>query len=102
MADQEREPTDNFHTRLKVQTAYPDGFKDHREGFHKEQYFFNNQNEPRNTERSGFVPLNNRVAPPKPKAGTKQISPKPNKSKADLDLEAANKKDIKNRRIKNQ
>ena len=97
MDEQEREPTDNFTTRLKVQTAYPDGFRDHREGFHKEQYFFNNQNEPRNTQRSGFVPLNSVVKPPQPKGGTKQVT-----RNLDIDpaIEAANNKDLKKRNLK--
>ena len=94
MDDQEREPTDNFNTRLKVQTAYPDGFRDHREGFHKEQYFFNNQNEPRNTERSGFVPLNNTVRRPKPTEPPKR---KQTTDKEDAALKKAAKQDLTNR-----
>lgn len=89
MADQ-YEPYENFHTRLKVQTAYPDGVKDHREGFQQREYFKNNQNEPQDTEPTGFAPMKGVVKAPR------------KKTKADLDIEAANNKDIKNRRIKNQ
>ena len=94
MDDQEREPTNNFTSRLRVQTAYPDGFRDHRQGFHKEQYFFNNQNEPRNTESSGFVPLNNTVRPSKKKDTTVN---KTTTDKEDTALKKAVKDDLTKR-----
>ena len=90
---------ENFNTRLKVETAYPDGTRDHRDNFVKEEYQKNSQRQHQVTEPTGFVPMKGVTQAPKPNADTKPVSRK--KSKADLDVEKANKKDLNERNLKN-
>ena len=84
------EPTDNFNTRLRVETTYGPGVvKDHREGFQQQQYFRNMQDEQKpKDEPKGFPPMKGVVKAPR------------KKTKAELDLQKANSKDLKQRNIK--
>lgn len=103
MADYE-----NFNTRLKVETTFSDGVtKDHRgenHDFVRQEYFRNQQNKTKTdtdeTPAGGFPPMKSCIRGTKPKAETKQVSRK--KTKADLDVEKANKKDLNERNLKNQ
>ena len=98
MAKQQYEPYENFHTRLKVETTYPEGKKDHREGFQQAEYFKNCQREPRNTERTGFPEMQNVVRPPKPaKPPVIKPNPKTQTNTDDAALKKAAKKDLTNR-----
>ena len=101
------EDTDNFTTRLKVETTYAPGeVRDHRDGFQQQQYRRNLQadNRPHGMQPMGEVtgqfkmpdkPVNREPKPVKSGA-------RPQKSVADKQLEEANKKDLKKRNLKNQ
>ena len=83
----------NFNHRLKVETTFSkDDVRDHREGFTQREYFRNQQDKNKTDEEpvSGFPPMKSVTRAPR------------KKTKADLEVEAANKKDIKNRNLKNQ
>ena len=55
--------TDNFTTRLKVETTYaPGDVRDHRDGFSQREYFRNLQDNPPETDGGGFQP--NEVSDP--------------------------------------
>ena len=85
----EREPTDNFTTRLTVETTYPDKVIDHRSReFYDREYRRNLQTEPKEEPTKGFPPMKSVTKAPK------------KKTKKDLELEQANTKDLKNRSIK--
>ena len=93
------EPTDNFTSRLKVETTYPDKVIDHRSGeFYDREYRRNMQADPKPTEGAGFPNMQSVTQPSKPKGGVKQRTRK--KTASDTALEAAHKKDLSKRNIK--
>ena len=91
MADQ-YEPFDNFTTRLRVETTFAkDDVRDHRTGeFTKQEYFRNNQQKKEVEEETpaGFPPMKSVTRAPR------------KKTKAELEIEEANAKDLKNRSLK--
>lgn len=91
--------TDNFNTRLKVETTFgPGDVRDHRDGFSQREYFRNMQDKPQANEGGGFPAMKSVTEAPKPKGGTKQVSRK--KTKQDEAAEAANDKDLRTRNLK--
>jgi len=93
------EDAPNFNHRFKVETAYPDGARDHREGFTQQEYQRNQQTESDEKEpMAGFPPMKSVTEAPKPKAGVKKVSR--SKTKTDQSITDANKKDLKNRNLK--
>ena len=91
------EPTDNFTSRLRVETNIQGEIMDHRKGFAQREYRRNLQDQPQANHGGGFPPMKSVTEAPKPKGGTKQVSRK--KTKQDEDIEAANKKDLKKRNL---
>lgn len=90
----------NFNHRFKVETAYPDGKRDHRAGFAQQEYRRNMQDKSEDKEpMAGFPPMKTVTEPPKPKAGTKPVRQR-KKTKADEAIEEAVKKDHRNRNLK--
>ena len=90
----------NFNHRFKVETAYPDGKRDHREGFTQQEYQKNQQRESDKKEpMAGFPPMKGTTEAPKPKAGTKRVR-QYKKTKEDEAVEQAVKKDHRNRNLK--
>ena len=89
--------TDNFHTRLRVETTYAPGeVRDHREGFTQQEYFRNQQKNPKQTDAAGFPPMESVTQPSKPKGGVKQRR----KTKQDEQLEQAIDKDLSKRNVR--
>ena len=83
--------TDNFTSRLKVETTFAPGeVRDHRDGFTQQEYRRNMQETPLNEPAKGFPPMKNVVRPKKKTA----------KNQSDAALEAANQKDLQNRNLK--
>ena len=84
------EPTDNFNTRLRVETTFAEGdVRDHRSGFSQREYFRNMQDEQKpKDEPKGFPAMKGVVKAPR------------KKTKAELELQKANSKDLKQRNIK--
>ena len=94
------EETDNFTTRLKVETTYaPGDVRDHRDGFSQREYFRNMQDNPPETDGGGFQPMKSVTQAPKPKAGTKPARQR-KKTKQDAETESAHIKDLKKRNLK--
>ena len=92
------EDAPNFNHRFKVETAYPDGKRDHREGFTQQEYQRNQQDKSDEKEpMAGFPPMKGITEAPKPKAGIKKVSR--SKTKTDASITDANKKDLKNRNL---
>ena len=93
--------TDNFTSRLKVETTFANGdVRDHRQGFTQQEYFRNMQDKPQtNDAGGGFPPMKSCVKPSAPKGGTKQVRSKKT-TKDDQSLIDANTKDLKSRNIK--
>lgn len=91
------EPTDNFTSRLRVETNIQGEITDHRKGFAQREYRRNLQDQPQANYGGGFPSMKSVTEAPKPKGGTKQVSRK--KTKQDEDIEAANKKDLKKRNL---
>jgi len=89
---------ENFHTRLKVETAYPDGTRDHRDNFVQEEYQKNSQRQDQVSEPTGFVPMKGVTQAPKTKPKTKRVSRK--NIKKDQSVMDANTQDLKSRNIK--
>ena len=87
--------------RLKVETTFAEGdVRDHRDGFTQREYFRNQQKESKtDDEVGGFPPMKSCIQGTKPKAETKQVRRK--KTKADIDVETANKKDLNERNLNN-
>lgn len=81
----------NFNYRLKVETNVQGEIIDHREGFAQKEYFRNmqdGQKPEKDSEPKGFPPMEGVVMPPR------------KKSKDEIKLEEANKKDLSERNIK--
>ena len=94
------EDAPNFNHRFKVETAYPDGKRDHRDGFTQQEYQRNQQDKPEEKEpMAGFPPMKGTTEAPKPKGGVKKVSRSKTKTD-DVALEAAKTKDLKNRNLK--
>ena len=93
------EMSENFHSRLRVETTYAkDDVRDHRDGFTQQEYFRNQQSEARSQDRSGgFPPMESVTEAPKPKAGTKQ---RRTGAKADQALQDAVNKDLAKRNVR--
>lgn len=88
------EDTNNFTSRLTVETQYPDKTVDHRtREFYDREYSRNNQADRK--PATGMC-MDSVTEAPKPKPGIKQRR----RSKADQDLEKANSKDLSKRNIK--
>ena len=91
--------TDNFTSRLKVETNIDGVIKDHRDGFSQREYFRTETKVYETPEGAALGDIQrgerSKVTPPKPQ-------PKRRKKKTDTDaaLEAANKKDLKSRNLK--
>ena len=84
----------NFNHRLKVETTFaPGDVRDHREGFTQREYTRNQQDKNKTDKepepKAGFPPMESVTKAPR------------KKTKKDLELEAANKKDLQNRNLKN-
>ena len=91
------EPTNNFTTRLKVETTYAEGdVRDHRGDNHdfvRSEYRRNLQTKNKTDEEpapKGFPPMQSVTKAPQPK------------TKKDLEVEKANQKDLNQRNIKNK
>ena len=86
------EDSQNFNHRLTVETTFAkDDVRDHREGFTQQEYFRNQQKqEVKEEKQGGFPPMKSVTRAPR------------KKTKADLELEKANNKDLSKRNIKNQ
>ena len=83
------EESRNFNHRLRVETTFAPGeVRDHREGFTQQEYRRNQQKSQPKEEAKGFPPMKSVTKAPK------------KKTKAELDIEKANTKDLKNRSIK--
>ena len=90
---------DNFTSRLRVETTYPDKVIDHRtREFYDREYKRNMQDKPLKNEGRGFPDMNSVTEAPKPKAGTKRVRTK--KTTDDQSVIDANQKDLKSRNIK--
>ena len=92
------EDTDNFHSRLRVETTYAkDDVRDHREGFTQREYFRNQQAEAKKSDAAGFPPMESVTQPSKPKGGVKQ---RRTGAKDDQALKEALDKDIRKRNVR--
>ena len=94
------EETDNFTTRLKVETTYAPGeVRDHRDGFQQQQYRRNLQTDKR---PHGMQPMGEVTGQFKMPDKPVSREPKPVKSGArnDEKIKEANQKDLKQRNIK--
>ena len=91
--------TDNFTSRLKVETTYAkDDVRDHRDGFTQQEYFRNQQDKPKQPNTAGgFPPMASVTQPPKPKAGVKQ---RRSTAKEDQKLKEALDKDLSKRNVR--
>lgn len=81
----------NFNHRLKVETTFaPGDVRDHRGGEFTQKEYLRNQQKVETPEEpaKGFPPMKSVTKAPR------------KKTKAELDLEKANNKDLKNRSIK--
>ena len=96
--DERYDDAPNFNHRFKVETAYPEGKRDHRDGFTQQEYQRNQQTESDEKEpMAGFPPMKGTTEAPKAKAGVKKVS-RP-KTKTDKAVTAAIKKDLQNRNL---
>lgn len=94
----------NFCNRFIVETAYPDGPKDHREGFSKQEYFKGGSIAP--GVNKDIPPVGKKVKAQKrpsmtqgPGVANPAPLPKKSKTKTDAALNAANTKDLKQRNL---
>ena len=95
-----REKTDNFTTRLKVETTFaPGDVRDHRDGFSQREYRRNLQDKGPAESGEGFPPMASVTQPSKPKGGTKPVRTR-KKTKQDAAVEAALDNDLKQRNLK--
>ena len=96
------EPVDNFTSRLRVETSFPDGKRDHRDGFSQQEYRKNLQDKPEEKEpMAGFPPMKGIVEAPKAKAGVKEKKTPSRRmsAKEKAAIDAANQKDLNRRNL---
>ena len=97
MAEYDYGEFDNFTSRLRVETAYPDKVIDHRgKEFRDQQYQHNSQNNPAEPNGQKMKSVTEEPKRKRTRAKAKATT----SSKQDQQLKEANNKDLKSKNIK--